>query len=128
MHRFCTPTRLRIRRRWHASWQLRGGLVLTVELVGIGMGPGDPDLLTIAAVRELSSAGRVMAPDMAGRAEVVRAHAASATGLTLVEGVESLTLLPLSRDLAALDDALARGGTVSTVVVLSPRNGRGAQL
>ncbi|HKR50028.1 MAG TPA: hypothetical protein VJT72_10680 [Pseudonocardiaceae bacterium] len=44
----CTPTRLRIQRRWHASWQLREGRVFTVELVGIGVGPGDPDLLTVA--------------------------------------------------------------------------------
>lgn len=241
-----------------------------MELVGIGVGPGDPDLLTVAAVRELSAAGRVFVPVMAvgvaGRAErVVRAHlshsrlerlvfalnddvtgsqrrrhdcwdaaaarvvahlrerdgsaafatlgdpsvystfgylaktvrellpdvrircvpgitamqaAASAAGLTLVEGVESLTLLPLVRELGVLDDALARGGTVvaykvgrrlaqlreriavagaldrawcaehlgtadqrvsplahtgsaaylSTVVVLPPRTGRGAQL
>ncbi len=241
-----------------------------MELIGIGVGPGDPDLLTVAAVRELSYAGRifvpVMATDVAGRAEaVVRAHlthnrlerlvfalnddvagsqrrrhdcwdaaaarvvahlrehggsaafatlgdpsvystfgylaktvcellpevrirtvpgitamqaAASAAGLTLVEGSEPLTLLPLTRDLAALDEALAGGGTVvaykggrrmaqlheriaaagaldrawcaehvgtpderitrladtdssaylSTVVVLPPRNGRGAQL
>ncbi|MGQ0718009.1 MAG: precorrin-2 C(20)-methyltransferase [Pseudonocardiales bacterium] len=243
---------------------------MTRELVGIGVGPGDPDLLTVAAVRELSCAGRVfvpvLAPDVAGRAEaVVRAHlthdrlerlvfalnddvegpqrrrhqrwdaaaarvaqylcehggtaafatlgdpcvystfgylaetvhgllpdvrirtipgitamqaAASAAGLTLVEGTEPLTLLPLSRDCAVLDAALASGGTVvaykggrrlaelreriaaagaldrawcaehlgtpderitplaqtntaaylSTVVVLPPRNGRGAQL
>ncbi len=247
---------------------------MTRELVGIGVGPGDPDLLTVAAVREFSTAGRVfvpvMAPDAAGRAEaVVRAHlthdrlerlvfalnddvdgpqqrrherwdaaaarvaqhlrehggtaafatlgdpcvystfgylaetvrellpdvrirtipgitamqaAASAAGLTLVEGTESLTLLPLSRDLSALDEALnaasRRNSTVvaykggrrltqlrervaaagaldrawcaehlgtpderitplahtdaaaylSTVVVLPPRNGRGAQL
>jgi precorrin-2/cobalt-factor-2 C20-methyltransferase len=241
-----------------------------VELIGIGVGPGDPDLLTVAAVRELSHAGRifvpVMATDVAGRAEaVVRAHlthnrlerlvfalnddvagsqrrrhgcwdaaaarvvaylrehggsaafatlgdpsvystfgylaktvrellpdirirtvpgitamqaAASAAGLTLVEGSEPLTLLPMTRDLAALDAALAGGGAVvaykggrrlvqlreriaaagaldrawcaehlgtpdqriarlvdtdsaaylSTVVVLPPRNGRGAQL
>ncbi len=234
------------------------------------MGPGDPDLLTVAAVRELCRAERVFVPVMAldepGRAEaVVRAHlthdrlerlvfalgdgvagsqrrrhdcwdaaaarvvahlrarggsaafatlgdpsvystfgylsatvrellpevrirtvpgitamqaAASAAGLTLVEGTEPLTLLPLSGDLTVLDDALARGGTVvaykggrrlaalrarvaaagaldrawcaehlgtpeeritplactdaaaylSTVVVLPPRNGRGAQL
>ncbi len=177
---------------------------MTVELIGIGVGPGDPDLLTVAAVRELSAASRVFVPAMApgspGRAEaVVRAHlthdrverlvfalnddvdgpqrrrhdcwdaaatrlvtylrehagsaafatlgdpsmystfgylaqtvrellpgvqirtvpgitamqaAASAAGLTLVEGAEPLTLLPLARDLATLDDALARGGAV----------------
>ena len=241
-----------------------------MELIGIGVGPGDPDLLTVAAVRELSCAGRifvpVMAPDVPGRAEaVVRAHlthnrlerlvfalnddvtgsqrrrhdcwdaaaarvvahlrehggsaafatlgdpsvystfgylaktvrellpdvrirtvpgitamqaAASAASLTLVEGSEPLTLLPLTRDLAVLDHALAGGGAVvaykggrrlmqlreridaagaldrawcaehvgtvderitrlahtdsaaylSTVVILPPRNGRGAQL
>lgn len=175
-----------------------------MELIGIGVGPGDPDLLTVAAVRDLSRAGRifvpVMAADVAGRAEaVVRAHvthhrlerlvfalsddvagsqrrrhdcwdtaaarvvmhlrehggsaafatlgdpsvystfgylaktvrelvpdirirtvpgitamqaAASAAGLNLVEGTEPLTLLPLTRDLAALDHALARDETV----------------
>ncbi|MGH3908008.1 MAG: precorrin-2 C(20)-methyltransferase [Pseudonocardiaceae bacterium] len=177
---------------------------MTPELVGIGVGPGEPDLLTVAAVREFESAGRVfvpvMAPDVAGRAEaVVRAHlthdrlerlvfalnddvtgsqqrryqlwdaaaarvveylqehggtaafatlgdpsvystfsylsetvrglipgvrirtvpgitamqaAASAAGLTLAEGTETLTLLPLSRGLDALDAALAQHGTV----------------
>jgi precorrin-2/cobalt-factor-2 C20-methyltransferase len=177
---------------------------LTPELVGIGVGPGDPELLTVAAVREFCAAGRVfvpvMAPDIAGRAEaVVRAHlthdrlqrlvfalnddvdgsqqrrhqlwdaaaaqvveylrahggraafatlgdpsvystfgylaatvrellpqvrirtvpgitamqaAASAAGVTLVEGSEPLTLLPLARDLGGLDTALALGGTV----------------
>lgn len=243
---------------------------MTTELLGIGVGPGAPDLLTVAAVREFESAGRVfvpvMAPDVAGRAEVVvRAHlthdrlerlvfalnddvtgsqqrryqlwdeaaarvveylqvhggtaafatlgdpsvystfgylaetvrgllpqvrirtvpgitamqaAASSAGLTLVEGTETLTLLPLSRGLDVLDAALAQHGTVvaykggrrldelreriaaagaldrawcaehlgtadqrisplaetdvasylSTVVILPPRSGRGAQL
>lgn len=175
-----------------------------MELIGIGVGPGDPDLLTVAGVRELNAAGRVFvpvaAPDLPGRAETVvtahlthdrcerlafalsddvrgpqqrrRAHwaeaadrvveyltahggtaafatlgdptvystfgylaaavrdrlpgvvvrtvpgitamqaAASATGVTLVEGAEPLTLLPLARDLSGLDAALAGGGTV----------------
>jgi precorrin-2/cobalt-factor-2 C20-methyltransferase len=174
------------------------------QLVGIGVGPGDPDLLTVAAVRELDTAARVFVPVMAadtpGRAEaVVRAHlrhdrierlvfalsddvdgpqqrrrqrwdaaacrvaeqlrehggtavfatlgdpavystftylaagvraqlpgvavrtvpgitamqaAASAAGVTLAEGAETLTLLPLARDLHELDEALAAGGTV----------------
>ncbi|MGH3528010.1 MAG: SAM-dependent methyltransferase, partial [Pseudonocardiaceae bacterium] len=35
-----------------------------MELIGIGVGPGDPDLLTVAAVRELSHAGRIFVPVM----------------------------------------------------------------
>jgi precorrin-2/cobalt-factor-2 C20-methyltransferase len=174
------------------------------ELVGIGVGPGDPDLLTVAAVREFDTAGRIFVPvtdlETQGRAEaVVRAHlrhdrierlvfalgddvsgpqqrrhqrwdaaaarvaahlrsrggtaafatlgdpavystfsylaagvtaslpdvrvrtipgitamqaAASAVGVVLGEGAEPITLVPLARDVTALDAALATGGTV----------------
>ena len=179
---------------------------MSARLVGIGVGPGDPELLTLAGLRELRTAGRVFVPvlDVAeqGRAEaVVRAHlddpdvrierlvfaladpvdgaqqrrhqhwdaaahrvagylrgaggsaafatigdpavystfgylaatvrnllpavevatvpgitamqaAASAAGITLVEGAEPLTLLPVTRDVTALRDALDRHGTV----------------
>jgi precorrin-2/cobalt-factor-2 C20-methyltransferase len=52
------------------------------RLVGVGVGPGDPELVTIKAVRVLASAGLVLVPVMAGagdgepgRAEAtVRAH------------------------------------------------------
>ncbi|MQA10426.1 MAG: precorrin-2 C(20)-methyltransferase [Pseudonocardiaceae bacterium] len=49
------------------------------RLVGVGVGPGDPELLTIAGLREFREASRifvpVLAPDEPGRAEaVVRAH------------------------------------------------------
>jgi precorrin-2/cobalt-factor-2 C20-methyltransferase len=52
-----------------------------VKLIGVGMGPGDPELVTVKAVRVLATAGRVFVPVLdsgdTGRAEAtVRAHAA----------------------------------------------------
>lgn len=193
---------------------------MTPELVGIGVGPGNPDLLTVAAVREFAAAGRVfvpvMASDVAGRAEaVVRAHlthdrlerlvfalnddvtgsqarrhqlwdaaatrvvhylrehggtaafatlgdpsvystfgylaqtvrellpalrirtipgitamqaAASAAGVTLVEGTESLTLVSLSRDLGTLDNALDAASRRNCTVVAYKGGSRLAQV
>jgi precorrin-2/cobalt-factor-2 C20-methyltransferase len=51
-----------------------------VRLIGVGMGPGDPELVTVKAVRVLREAGRVFVPVLSmvdtGRAEAtVRAHA-----------------------------------------------------
>jgi precorrin-2/cobalt-factor-2 C20-methyltransferase len=175
------------------------------QLVGVGVGPGDPELLTLAGQRELRTAGRVfvpvLAPEERGRAEaVVRAHvtddavierltfaladpvdgaqqrrrrhwdaaaeriveylrsgagsaafatigdpsvystfgylaatvrsllpdveirtipgitamqaAASAAGLTLVEGAEPLTVLPVTRNVTAVAERIEAGGTV----------------
>jgi precorrin-2/cobalt-factor-2 C20-methyltransferase len=52
-----------------------------MRLIGVGVGPGDPELVTLKAVRVLATAGRVFVPVLAsgdtGRAEAtVRAHAA----------------------------------------------------
>lgn len=50
-----------------------------MRLVGIGVGPGDPELLTLAGLRELRAASRIFVPVMSadeqGHAElIVRAH------------------------------------------------------
>lgn len=179
-----------------------------MRLVGVGVGPGDPEMLTLAGLREIRDAGRVFVPVLdpaeEGRAEaVVRAHlepadadarvrrlvfaladpvqgcqqrrrsawdlaaevvarrlgehggtvvfatlgdpslystftylaatvrellpqvevvtvpgitamqaTASAAGLPLTEGTESLTVIPLTRDVTALRAALGTSGTV----------------
>jgi precorrin-2/cobalt-factor-2 C20-methyltransferase len=173
-----------------------------MRLIGVGVGPGDPELVTLKAVRVLATAGRVFVPVLdasdVGRAEAtVRAHAsherierlvfalnertdsarrerhwdaagervaewlretggtaafatigdpnvystfaylaqtvrdlvpevsvetvpgitamqamAAASGTPLVEGTEPLTLLPLTRGVEPLRDALAGDGTV----------------
>jgi precorrin-2/cobalt-factor-2 C20-methyltransferase len=53
---------------------------VTARLIGVGVGPGDPELVTVKAVRVLREADRVFVPVMSsdeqGRAEqTVRAHA-----------------------------------------------------
>jgi precorrin-2/cobalt-factor-2 C20-methyltransferase len=53
---------------------------MTAMLIGIGVGPGDPELVTVGALRRLREADRVVAPstaiDAVGRAESIVRQAA----------------------------------------------------
>jgi precorrin-2/cobalt-factor-2 C20-methyltransferase len=97
------------------------------RLIGVGVGPGDPELVTLKAVRVLGSAGRVFVPVLdpaeAGRAEAtVAAH-------TPADRIERL-VFALDRDRrdrywAAAGERVARwlaatGGTAAFATIGDP--------
>ena len=53
------------------------------ELVGIGVGPGDPDLLTVKAVKAIQNADTIMCPASADDRPSIALSAVSYTHLTL---------------------------------------------
>lgn len=74
-------------------------------LYGVGVGPGDPELITLKAIRVITQCGCVAAPDAGSGGsvalEVAREH---------VGDKETLLLpMPMSRDKGDLDSAHSRG-------------------
>jgi precorrin-2/cobalt-factor-2 C20-methyltransferase len=102
------------------------------RLVGVGVGPGDPELVTVKGVRVLSEADLVVVPVMdtpeQGRAEAtVRAHVTHDRLRRLVFALddrggptaERLTAWEAAAD-AVAEQLTARGGTVAFATIGDP--------
>jgi precorrin-2/cobalt-factor-2 C20-methyltransferase len=76
-----------------------------MRLIGIGVGPGDPEHLTLKALRALKEADRVFVPSLGRAAEIVSAH------------VECTPLDFGMSDAASRDEHWDRGGAAIAEVV-----------
>jgi len=100
-----------------AAWQAAAAVVAEEFAAGAGTVAfgtlGDPNLYSTFSY--LAQTVRDLVPDVTVQTIAgitAMQDLASRAGLSLAEGTEQLTLVPLNAGVAALDQALARGGTV----------------
>jgi precorrin-2/cobalt-factor-2 C20-methyltransferase len=93
--------------------------VTTGRLIGVGVGPGDPEHLTLKALRALREADRVFVPE-GGRAEAVVAEHVAAERLRFAMTDASERAASWDRAGEAIAPILHAGGTVAFATIGDP--------
>lgn len=87
---------------------------MTGTLYGVGLGPGDPDLITLKAVRLIQAASVIAYPTLAGGDSFARAIAAD----LISENVQEIRMdVPMTTDRAPAQAAYDRGATEIAAVL-----------
>ncbi len=88
-------------------------------LIGIGVGPGDPDLLTVKAVRAIQEADVILCPASAEDRPSIALSVAS----SLVKNQEIVKLVfPMTKDKAVLESTWKRNARIMAQKALSCQN------
>ena len=92
------------------------------ELVGIGVGPGDPDLLTVKAVRAIQAADTIMCPASAeDRPSIALSIASPVIDASKNQEIVKL-IFPMTKDRDVLESHWRKNSKIMAEKVLSGKN------
>ena len=92
------------------------------ELIGIGVGPGDPDLLTVKAVKAIQDADVIMCPaSKEDRPSIALSVVSSLIDETKNQEIIKL-IFPMTKDKKVLEDTWKKNAKIMAEKVLSGKN------